>query len=51
MTGGHEDVLAKPDREDGAEEAKALLKLIHNERIELLATYLNGIGISIFAVG
>lgn len=24
---------------------------IHNERIKLLATYLNGIGIAIFAVG
>lgn len=27
------------------------MSLIHNERIKLLATYLNGVGIAIFAVG
>ncbi|WP_188822326.1 amino acid transporter [Brucella endophytica] len=27
------------------------MTLIHNERIKLLATYLNGIGIALFAVG
>ncbi|MFC3446964.1 amino acid transporter [Falsochrobactrum ovis] len=27
------------------------MTLIHNERIKLLATYLNGIGIAVFAVG
>ncbi|WP_420962154.1 amino acid transporter [Brucella sp. IR073] len=27
------------------------MTLIHNERIKLLATYFNGIGIAVFAVG